>query len=441
MSLFASVDEAALAVENSKDYQLLKVVAKGKAERAMGKKEVIPAEPPVWAEVKRLANSLLTDPPHLSILIYLAKAETHLNGFGGLCESLDLIYEKLESSWDTLAPGPDSEDPDDPYYDRANYLSEITESSLFTKSLSALPLVDVRGIGRFSSADIEIATGQIPASEEEQQRCQEGLIVGAFNEADPSYLQSLRNSFVRIDELCELIQSFYNDRAGENNWIDCSPLRSRIKSCEQHFNNYASARLAELNVAQQIDATASDSMSSESSPQESSGDQAGNVKIDAILDRESVVRSLENIVVYFQTAEPSSPVPLLAHRALEMTQKNFFQVLDDLVPSHKGNLSLLLSTLQNNLLASILSDCYQRYTAGSFGPFVSDTPLDSSPIKSRQEVKGVLDAIDVYFTQNEPSSPVPMVVEEIRKIIPKRFPDLVEEFNRVLGPTTEQESK
>ena len=44
------------------------------------------------------------------------------------------------------------------------------------------------------------------------------------------------------------------------------------------------------------------------------------------------MRALDEIIRYFERAEPSSPVPLLLRRAQRLVDKNFLDILRDLAP-------------------------------------------------------------------------------------------------------------
>ena len=57
-------------------------------------------------------------------------------------------------------------------------------------------------------------------------------------------------------------------------------------------------------------------------------------------------------------------------------------------------------------------------------------------IGSRQQVLEVLQDIETYFVNAEPASPIPLVISDIRKLVSKRFAELVTEFSRLLPAVT-----
>ncbi len=53
-------------------------------------------------------------------------------------------------------------------------------------------------------------------------------------------------------------------------------------------------------------------------------------------------------------------------------------------------------------------------------------------LNSRAEVLDVLGNVALYFSQNEPSSPVPLVVAEMRKLVSRNFTELLDEFSKAM---------
>ncbi len=188
-------------IENSATYQALIVAATGKRERRMGD-AVIPAELPRWAEVRKYARELMRKrPAHVAVLVNAIKAEANLTGFGGLLTTLQTARDALASQWEELLPLADADDPDDPYYSRANLLLELSDEPQFINSLYRTPLIHIRGFGAFSTRDIDIAAGVVNADENELARCQDGLIRGAFENTDVDDLQSIADVLQQCREL------------------------------------------------------------------------------------------------------------------------------------------------------------------------------------------------------------------------------------------------
>jgi len=430
-SLNTSAQLLATDIESSAEFQALLVAAAGKPERSMGE-SVIAAEPPVWTDVRQRAIALLSEPPHLSILVHLVRAETHIDRFDGLMRSLQTLLENMQAYWDSMLPLADPDDPDDPYYERVNYLREIAEDPAFINTLPHLALVDVRGLGTFSSRDIDIAGGQITGSEEERARCQDGLIRGAFEQADLASLRSVSDAMEGITSVSAALSSLIDEHAGQHHGLTFKPLNNQLAKCRDNFLKYAEQRLVESAMPGAADADLTPKDTAHDVPAGDATQLQHNET--SLCDRQAVCHAFNQIIAYYRHNEPSSPVPVLAQRAHDMVSKSFFEVLEDLAPAQKGDFAALLGALGADPTSTLLSDSYQRFLASDG---VADPSVESvATLASRADVQAILGNIDAYFNRYEPSSPVPLVVAEIRRLLPKKFNELIEEFNRVLNTQT-----
>jgi len=356
-----TADIAAADIEASPEYQALLVAVAGKPERSMGD-AVIPAEPPAWGEARKLANSLLSDPPHLSVLVFLTKAEANVAGYIGMYQAFERMHDNLLSAWDSMIPEADADDPDDPYYERVNYLHELSEDPAFISGLQRIPLVEVRGLGAFSVRDIDIANGQIEGTEEEVARCQEGLIRGAFAEAETETLTETQNAVTGLIALIDKIETLFNERAGAAHGLSLSQLQACLAVCQSRLNDFV--------VVNTSQTTENDDSMPADTPSKTPGTQHAATAVTtvrpgaALADRDAVCASFDQIIRFYQQYEPTSPVPVLAQRARDMTSKSFFEVLEDLGAGEKGNLPALLGALDGNPLGSVLNDSYQRFLNG-----------------------------------------------------------------------------
>lgn len=441
--------------ESTPEFQALIVAAAGKPERSMGD-SVIPAEPPQWKDVRALARELMEKAPtQLAVHVYLIQAETCVNGFTGFHQSLQTLVTLLQNQWDELYPEPDLDDPDDMYYARVNLINELAEQPVFLDAIHRQALVSVRGIGDFSARDIDIASGALTASEEDQARCQEGLIRGAFAETSADELQVMVDALDALPVLCRSVETLFAEKTGQQNVLSLDRLIKRIDGCRTHFHAYADEYLSgsqdDVGVedANEEPLAATEAVTAETN-------QTGRTS--TLANRSSVMASFDAILLYYQEYEPSSPVRILTLCARDIVEKPFFEILQALAPDRRDDLPALLAQIQKQPLASLLSDSFARFLAGEALPSMStaaipgqnDNPDEGvsdttggetshsgnshavSVISSRQQVVEVLQDIETFFLNAEPASPVPLIISDIRKLVPKRFAELVAEFSRLL---------
>jgi type VI secretion system protein ImpA len=454
--------------ESSPEFQALVVAATGKPERSMGD-SVIPAEPPLWSEVRRQARSLIaTANIQLPLHIYLIQAETSVNGFAGFRSALHSALQVLQDQWDEAYPQPDLDDPDDMYYERVNLINDLSEQPIFLDTLYRLPLVSVRGIGDFSTRDLDISLGSLAGSAEDQARCQAGLIRGAFAESDSEQLQKVADALDELPDLCRLLEAVFAEKTGQANVLSTDRLRERIVACRDRFHEFAAEYLQTSSV---VEPSSEDSAAIAQEPLAQSVAELASTS--SLVNRTMVVASFNAVLLYYQQYEPSSPVRILTARASDFVDKSFFEVLQALGPEFRDNLPSLLLQLQQQPLAALLSDSFTRYLSGESLPTLqSEAPIpvvsndepqgvddiatevestspsqdlgnsDNAPvIHSRQQVLEVLHDIEAYFTSAEPSSPIPLIVADIRKLVPKHFLEVIVEFSRLLPAAVSDSSE
>jgi type VI secretion system protein ImpA len=64
--------------------------------------------------------------------------------------------------------------------------------------------------------------------------------------------------------------------------------------------------------------------------------------MEMISNRNDVIYLLDQICLYYDQHEPASPVPLLLKRARQLVEKNFFEIVQDLVPDSAGQIMALI---------------------------------------------------------------------------------------------------
>lgn len=446
--------------ESLPEFQSLVVAATGKPERHMGD-SVIPAEPPQWSEVRTIALNLAkTTSDQLSLHIYLIQAEANVKGFEGFHKAMAATVDLLDNQWESMYPAPDLDDPDDMYYERVNLMNELSEQPMFLDALHRLPLVKVRGVGEFSSRDIEIAKGVREGSEEDVARCQEGLIRGAFSESDKEQLQTLSVALNALPDLCSAIESTFAEKTGQANVLSLERLKTRVGDCAWCFNEYAAEHLTP--VVDHSSAGSDEAEALTTSEAAVTDPAAATLTSSTLQDRSMVTGTFDSILLYYQRYEPASPVRLLTARAKDLVNQPFFDLLQALAPNHRDDLPGMLAEVKKQPMAALISDSYTKFLSGETLPQISEpgaASMDVSEqklepvsinsgnshaipvIESREQVLIALQDIETYFLNSEPASPIPLVITDIRKLVSKRFGELVEEFSRVLPVQSAESSE
>jgi type VI secretion system protein ImpA len=131
--------------------------------------------------------------------------------------------------------------------------------------------------------------------------------------------------------------------------------------------------------------------------------------------------ALAAIASYYSRREPSSPTLPLVRQAHQLIGKSFIEVISILVPTHMDKAAFQIGADQVfELPVGKLSSL-----SGST-PAPEATPAGSSPaplfqVNSRSQAVALLEQVQRFFRQSEPSSPVPMLCDRARAFAERDF--------------------
>ncbi len=440
-------------------YMEMQVAIEGKAGSQMGD-SIIAAQPPDYKKALEICTDLLAQSKHLALFVSLTKAASGVHGFQGLADAMALTQSIAGEQWDTIHPEEDKDDPDDPWWERINLLRELTDNPQTGDHLYTLNLVNVRHIGAFSKRDIDIAAGRREGSEEDKERCNPNLIRGAFTESKEEELIATDSAMADVLQACDDLNALFGQHIGADA-PSFDNLKKQVEECRAVFREYAAEKLDVADVEDDVDTqsaddagtdTYADTVSDSEAATPASSTQTTQVVVNstAFADRDAVAAAFDSVMLFYQKYEPSSPVPILVFRARQMVYKNFFDILRELAPQHSDNFRQLMTTLRDDPLSFLLEHSYNSFLKGESFSIETDTAVaaevameggdgghavtdvsgsaEIEGITSRNQVVQTLKDIQKFFEVHEPSSPVPLIVQRVRNLVPKTFLDLLAEF-------------
>ncbi|MEW8431567.1 MAG: type VI secretion system protein TssA [gamma proteobacterium symbiont of Ctena orbiculata] len=289
--------------------------AEGKEEQEFGD-TVIPAEDPDWRELKKRALQVVEQSKDLRAAIHLTRALMHTDGFAGFSDGLSLIKGYIENYWESLHPQLDPDDNNDPTL-RINTLVNLCDPIDTLGAVSKIPLVSSTVMGKYSYRDIQIALGNLQATDADNQEVALDQVDAAFRECPSEESQRTLSHIRAAIESVNGIESRLNELVG----VDNAP---NLQSLTEHMT------LLEKEVATRtgVDIQAEGSSPDGSGPAaQQQGSSPG-----VINSRDDVISTLEKINQYYRKHEPSSPIPLLLDRAKRLVKMDFYEIVQDLAP-------------------------------------------------------------------------------------------------------------
>jgi len=311
----------------------LERTAQGKPEQQYGG-TIIPGEEPDWKEVASQADALLDRTRDLRVLVLLAVARMQLAGPAQFVAVLGAIRFLLEARWAHIHPQLDPEDDNDPTF-RANALLPLADPVRVLRPLRAAPLAASRRDGKVSWRSISIFTGLVETDDPSEKKT-ESAIRAAFNETGWETVQSTLHVFeAGVAELGG-IEAAFNANAGYGNSPDLSPLAKLLKEICGYLRTYMPVQDAAAEDAAGTSDSAADAPAPDAPTQPRSGQARGGAvsatSLTSIASRDEAMYLLDLVCRYYQTNEPSSPLPLLIARARGLADKGFLEILQELAP-------------------------------------------------------------------------------------------------------------
>lgn len=322
-------------LEYDPDFMALHQATTGKREQQFGS-TIIPAEPPDWARVERIAKQLCTRTRDLRVLVPLTLAWTENRGLPGYADGLQLVDAVLQKFWDDVHPCVSDGGFEDPL-PRMNALAALAEAEGLGRSVRDARLLEDGG----TSMSLRQVEALLDSSKTDHQIDYPGGI-GRLKDAARRAHEKAAPPVVALRGALDLLQSIREtcERALGQSWApDFSRLERSLRTVVQLLPEQAHSERAEAGEAH----SGADPQGPGVAAPETKGGVAGVVNGAAgprpvlvkdieISTRDDVQVLLEKACQYLERAEPSHPAPMLIRRAQRLMDLNFFQIIEELVP-------------------------------------------------------------------------------------------------------------
>jgi type VI secretion system protein ImpA len=270
-----------------------------------------PVPPPDWNEVRTTSLEALGKSKDLRVLAYLAAAVLRTDGFPAFAALVQVASQWLELYWTQVYPQIDED-----AILRRSALNCFADSMSVVDRVRRMPLTNSRQHGRFGLRDIELSKQPGAGSNGVPDAVQIGA---AFEGTDKDELVHLHQSVANAISALRHIDEKMRADGGPEGAPDFEPLLTHLRDVDHVLRPYVAPPAAETAA----DAGATDSAAGVAAP-------AGVVG--PIRSRQDALRALDAVADYFRQTEPSSPVPLFVARARKLVDKDFLEVLADIVP-------------------------------------------------------------------------------------------------------------
>lgn len=347
----------------------------GEPEHMMGD-SVIPATPPDWRKLEKAAAALMKETRDLRLTVIWTVARLANGGLSGLRDGLELIDELSEHMWETLWPVPDDGD----VQERLSTLMRLSPmpgsfdaDTTVLRLLLATPLTASPALGSYSLDDIRQAAEGSDADR---------TIRAALRDTPADKTRELTEHIEAILDLLRHIRDVYAEHAMGT--PDFCMLTDRLKEMQLFLLSAAPASVpapaaAQASVSGGAAASATPAAAGSTAvtpgadnataaggngnttglpastavnlPTAGAAETAANIgyaaptlvsSADARIGREQAVQLMEQLCIWFEENEPSSPVPYFLRRAIRSVGANFMELMNDIAPQSRDQLQTVL---------------------------------------------------------------------------------------------------
>lgn len=328
-------------------YLALDELALGTEENEMGD-SVIEGKDPDFRTLYKNTLSLWGKTRDLRVASFFTLASLSLFGIDGLKDGLRLIEYLVKEQFDTFYPQLDPDDDNDPT-ERINILAMLSPTDgAFSDAYHVLSHIrDFKLVKEldYTLRDYLVVSGYLDSKEDKDLSSLLAQISAVPLSSIKAQLEKVEQVLVVNQNLC----SIFNEKVGDRGYLNMDSLAHELSYLKNLYSsvikNSNQVLEDENSVAdEQNDKEQDSSESNATFVETSSGNtkaiaakakdpliaQSFNLETYKVKNRNEALLLLKKSAEYFQTAEPTSPVPFLINRALRMANMNFMDLLGEI---------------------------------------------------------------------------------------------------------------
>lgn len=349
---------------------------------------------------------LLERSQDIRLIAMLAKLAILNRDFPGFTRRVEVIAWLLANRWEELHPRAEEGD----FSNRLAQLGTLDDGPVCVLPLQYAPLVETKRDGAVVYRAQMIALGDVKPRDGET-LASPSAIDRIFATVEFDELTRALQTAERLAGALTRIRTVTIERVGPENatlYNALAPLADKIV-----------AFLREGVHKRDPAAAGAPTVEGEIAAQDSAPAPGGSPAPGTLLDSfEGVDAALGAALGYFATREPSSPALLLIRQARESLGRNLYDVMRLLAPSHADNARVFVGPDSAfTVPVSALSDA----------PALSISRSDPEPSPNRAAALAQVDAVAAHMRKNEPSSPLPYLLERARALASRDFVSLLHE--------------
>ena len=366
------------------------------------------------AEIKNY-ETLLERTRDLRLLVNLAKFSALSRKLPEFVDFIAAIAGLLRERWQDVHPQGEGGD----YALRIIVLNSLSDRAQAILPLQFSPLLRHPREGVISYRMKMLLDGTPPRDGEEVR--DPGVYDRIAKDIELSVLTTQRDRFDRLVKSLDTIADATNEHAaGER--VDLDDLRKASADILAFLDDIVRRRDPSASLFGDAESGATSEASAEDDAATAGADgterpaQAG-----ALASLAQVKAALAGVGVYFAGSEPSNPALLLVRQAEQLVGRNFLEVMQVLLPDHVDTAAIEVGRGETFALPMSRLPVVDE-TA------MTDTDEAAVVVADRRTAMAMLQSVESFFAEREPTSPIPFLCERARRIGTKDFLSVLREI-------------
>ena len=370
-----------------------------------------------FTDLFKQMDGFLKQSRDLRLLVMIAQFGLLAGQLHTFANAVRIIRRLLENHWPEVHPS----DADFGHLERMGALEALNNRPTVRLPLEAAPLLKTRRSGPISYRAIQIAAGEVTPRPDEH-TISLGAIEAALTsgELEQDTIDEILKDLTDLPDELSAIAAICTEKLKEGGAKAAPPDYEELSALLRTMSTELNTRLGRIAPDE----------SAQGSPEETGAEAAtaspgAAAKVD-IRNAAQAKLILDAVEDYFASREPSHPALFLVREARGLVGRSYLDALKILMPRRFDDVALLLGAsglqLSNDRLVELNeNDDRDLGDIDGFSVMV---------IESRSDAMNGIAAVKGYYTANEPTSPIPLLLDEAQNMSSGSFTGLLNLFLR-----------
>ncbi len=350
------------------------------------------------------------------LLVLAAKYEILSNNIEGFADAVIATAMLVSERWDHFHPLGN----EDGHALRAAVLSGLDDLPTVVLPLQSAALVTDRRLGPIGYRVVLLANGQIRPGPEEKPidltEARQALLRDNF-EATKSIYELIARTAAALKD----IRAAFVSKIGVENAPSIDKLEAVVAGIAEFLGQIVRER-------EPLAVASSGDTERPAQAEKGGNDAAVTQSGQSLTSAAEAAAALRAVEAYYAGFEPSNPALLLVRLARQLNGRSFVEAMEILSPAIAAKTAIKIAgdwpmTLTFEQLKSLSGE--KNETPSAPGSSGETKPVE---VLTRQQALGAMADVEAYFRRNEPSSPIPFLLEKARRFAGADFRELLRDI-------------